>query len=661
MTRWDPELTVLNRSCLPVGALARLRSEPLARLLDETLAGGRQAAGTPAAEFVDGLLADERVDRLLAVRELAADPVFRLALDRGDPALAADLAGWLADPDRTPGERTLRDLVRRLSLAAAQTDPGGVFPTSGPVAWVRYGPPVVAHPGPRRTGDDVAEYHDRRVRLLAGARRSVGSAPGGSGATRISAPTVRTIRDRRPPPPPLATCGTRWWAPVAADLDALRGWLAPFAPTLPARLILTELFGARIRARGPLPVPEFYREYQRIAGDAAELADWSDPTLYRSTRDSVWPSVRQLGQVVDSALAALSPHPAAEHAAGTPASTAGVGGEAAPAVDAPVGTGVCVEVGVLRATTARYPDWVPPLRSLCAGLQITHTPSGYLQAVVNALHPGFGAMRARSDRLAGVRRTIGVPDPSAGGRQVGGRGRWLGVPVSGEPPLVLADTARLPVADLDVHLDDRSGLLALRSRSRRQPVRVVHTGLLTGSRLPPLSRLLAVLSGETPPGSPLGRAPEVAEHPHRWPRLTVGQLVLGRARVSFPADQVPVARPGERDGGYLLRLARWRATHGIPRRCFVALSRRSTGSATRRCGHGGAGSFYLDFDSWLLVQDFVAAVRRPDTVAVVFEEALPDPLGHGVDLADHVTELLLDVAADEPSWSVASGRLPARR
>jgi hypothetical protein len=53
---------------------------------------------------------------------------------------------------------------------------------------------------------------------------------------------------------------------------------------------------------------------------------------------------------------------------------------------------------------------------------------------------------------------------------------------------------------------------------------------------------------------------------------------------------------------------------------------------------------YLDFGSRLLVRGFAAALRRPGTALVTFEEALPDPFA-AQSAEHHVAELVLDVTA----------------
>jgi hypothetical protein len=389
--------------------------------------------------------------------------------------------------------------------------------------------------------------------------------------------------------------------------------------------------------------------------------------------DSVLASVSRLSDVMTSALAALSPYP-------LPATTESPTTES-PATEGPVAEGPAGEVvvypGALRTAIASYPPWVPEVRSISAFVQpaataATAATAGGFRAVLNALGTGFGSVRARLDHLTGGRRGAEVADQGTGpiyaafasrfGISLNDHLRCLPFHLGGTPGLAdRADGARLRIDDLVVRLDEETGLLALATTHGRE-VRVVHTGAAAREFLPPFSLLLTVLSGETPPISVLP-----PPHPSRtapldrrcdWPRLTIGSLVAGRAQTRFPAQSVPLPRPGEKEARFLLRLAEWRHAERIPRRCFFRtrpapetvderLARSATPwTQTREKWHK---PMYLDFDSWLLVQGFVAALRRPGTALVTFEEALPDPLASPG--GDHqVAELVLDVTAGSKPW-----------
>ncbi|MEV0164413.1 lantibiotic dehydratase [Nonomuraea fuscirosea] len=518
-------------------------------------------------------------------------------------------------------------------------------------------------------GDPVS-YRARREAVVSGLRELAGfAAPGDPQHAMFTTLTTVNVRDTAVAAEPPAVCSARAWRPVAGDLDLIRRWIAPFAPHLPARLALTELFGDRLRERGPLPVIAFYREYQRAvtAEDeiGAELRGSVVAPSARHPEDSVLDRVRRLSDVMADGLAALSPYPrdAGEPGMSGPGtigpSTTGPG-TSEPGTSGPV----TVPAEALRTAIAAYPPWVPEVRSISAYVQ----PAGGF-GVVNALGTGFGSVRARLDHLTG-RRGTGVADPGAGpiyaafgsrfGISLNDHRRCLPYQLGGTPGLIGRDgAARLRIEDLVVRLDGESGLLGLATTGGRE-VRVVHTGAAAREFLPPFSLLLTVLSGDVPPLTilPPPHPSRAAPRDRRrdWPRLVVGSLVAGRAQTRFPAGDVPLPRQGEEESRFLLRLAEWRRAEGIPRRCFFR-TRPEPESVAERLTTSPASwtqtqekwhkPMYLDFGSWLLVRGFAAALRRPGTALVTFEEALPDP--SAAQSGDHhVAELVLDVTAGSP-------------
>jgi hypothetical protein len=506
--------------------------------------------------------------------------------------------------------------------------------------------------------DDVS-YRARREAVASRLRELAGfTRPGDPDHAMFASLTTVNVRDTAVASESPAICSIRAWRPVAEDLDLIRRWIAPFAPHLPARLALTELFGERLRKRGPLSAIAFYREYQQVvtAQDevGAELRGSIIGPAAQRPEDSVLASVSRLSDVMTSALAALTPYSLGAATEGSASSA------------------VTVHAGALHTAVANYPPWVPEVRSISAYVQ----PAGDFGAVVNALGTGFGSVRARLAHLVGGRRGADVADPGTGpiyaafgsrfGISLNDHRRCLPFHLGGTPGLVYrADGARLRIEDLVVRLDEETGLLALATTHGRE-VRVVHTGAAAREFLPPFSLLLTVLSGETPPISvvPPPHPSRAAPRDRRcdWPRLTIGSLIAGRAQTRFPVRCVPLPRPGEEEGRFLLRLAEWRHAEGIPRRCFFrtrpdpeSLDERLAKSATpwtqtREKWHK---PMYLDFDSWLLVQGFVAALRRPGTALVTFEEALPDPLASPSG-DHHVAELVLDITAGSRPWVSAS-------
>ncbi|MET8865641.1 lantibiotic dehydratase [Nonomuraea sp. NPDC004580] len=496
--------------------------------------------------------------------------------------------------------------------------------------------------GARPAADDADFYRARRETVVSRLRELAAFAtPGSPHHAMFTSLTAVNIRDTAVAAEPPAVCSVRTWQPVADDLEVIRRWIAPFAPHLPARLALTELFGERLREHGPVPVPAFYREYQWAMTEMDEVgAELRGTVLAPTARhpgDSVLDGVRRLADVMATALAALTPYE--------------LGGTGA----------VAVPVEALRAAIAMYPPWVPEVRSISAYVQ----PADGL-GVVNALGTGFGSVRARLDHLTG-HRDPGVEDPGTGpihaefgsrfGISLNDHRRCLPFQLGGTPNL-LGDGdgdggVLLRIQDLVVRLDERTGLLGLATTGGRE-VRVVHTGAAAREFLPPFSLLLTVLSGEVPPLTVLPPHPSrTAPRDGRrdWPRLVTGSLVIGRAQTRFPVGEVPLPGPGEEESRFLLRLAEWRRAERIPRRCFFrtrpgpdTMDETTSPVSWTQAQEKWHKPMYLDFDGLLLVRGFVAALRRPGTALVTFEEALPDP--SAVEAGDHhVAELVLDITA----------------
>ncbi|WP_336216085.1 lantibiotic dehydratase [Nonomuraea sp. LPB2021202275-12-8] len=617
------------------------------------LLGGERYCAVPARPSVLAL-----IDRLGAEPGGLPRHVLRERLTRGDSSLTGEVDAFLdhlLDAGLIVSGLPIPHIDDVLAGSAAWVcRQEGQETGELPAALERAAVALAARPAI----DDAVSYRARRETVASRLRELAGFAgPGGPHHAMFASLTTVNVRDTAVTSESPAVCSARAWRPVAEDLDLIRRWIAPFAPHLPARLALTELFGERLRKRGPLSAIAFYREYQQAVTAADEVgAELRGSVLGPAAQhpeDSVLASVSRLSDVRTSALAALSPYPLGAAAKGSAAG------------------GVAVHAGALHTAIANYPHWVPEVRSISAFVQPVAAAGGF-GAVVNALGTGFGSVRARLDHLVGGRRGAEVADPGTGpiyaafgsrfGISLNDHRRCLPFHIGGTPGLVdRADGARLRIEDLVVRLDERTGLLTLATTHGRE-VRVVHTGAAAREFLPPFSLLLTVLSGEAPPLSviPPPHPSRTARRDRRcdWPRLTIGSLIAGRAQTRFPVRCVPLPRPGEEDGRFLLRLAEWRHAEGIPRRCFFrtrldpeSVNERLAKSATpwtqtREKWHK---PMYLDFDSWLLVQGFVAALRRPGAALVTFEEALPDPLASpGGD--HHVAELVLDVTAGSKPW-----------
>ncbi|MFV2115725.1 hypothetical protein ACFHW0_25780 [Micromonospora sp. LOL_025] len=506
----------------------------------------------------------------------------------------------------------------------------------------------------RPTVEDPTAYADYRAGLVARVHGLTAHVAGDDRRRAVfTAVAGIHVRDTVVSAEPLGTCSVAAWQPVLGDLDALRRWLAPWSPLLPVRLALTEIFGDRVAARGAVPVLEVYRDFQAVLGAdgeaGGELRRWLAPTLPSWRGESPFASVRRLGDVLRLAAGAIAPFPLASGEPGVAASP------------------VHVEPQALREAAAAYPSWVPPLRSI--GVMVQVTDAGEARAVVNSVRTGFGSTRARVDHLAGVPGAGLIADDGSGPIYAGLRNRF-GMSINDHRPRLpfeIVDVPYLPagpgeprrlaVADLVVRHDEETGLLALWSLAHRRFVRVVHTGTGASAYLPMFAQLLMTLPGELPSHLPVPpvagvRTVDTGDGRRDWPRLVAGRLTLRRSRIHLAATRVPVPRPHESDGRFLLRLAEWRRTEQLPRRVFFRVSHGNSGVDPRPpvgpTGAYWAGNkwhkpIYLDFDSWFLVQGLVAAVRRPGTTGISFDEALPDPMAPGTGADHHVSELVLDV------------------
>ena len=134
------------------------------------------------------------------------------------------------------------------------------------------------------------------------------------------------------------------------------------------------------------------------------------------------------------------------------------------------------------------------------------------------------------------------------------------------------------------------------ARARRQGDPPAHLGLTFEVFLPPAQSFLVRGFGRNPTVMMAGwvlrgglRLPAVPAVEHA-PRLTVGAVVLTRARWRMRAGEFPAPGKGEDRGIYLIRLARWLGGQGIPREFFARVlevtarrRRRGPARAESRC------------------------------------------------------------------------------
>jgi hypothetical protein len=424
---------------------------------------------------------------------------------------------------------------------------------------------------------------------------------------------------------PVVTCAWEYWRPVCDDLNALRGFLGVFNPHLPVQARATAFFLDRFSPGAAVGFLEFYREFH-VAHPAADE-----------------PPMRDLMSLRRAAVAAL--YCGAENAAGI----------------------VQVDPRTLGTIAACWPPGIRAPGSICCYAQPLPGPDGP-RLVVNSVCTGYGWGISRIHHLITQTGQPGLtpwPRPrasDAGVLLVECRGafatnlslRPAAVPSTLDYPGVANDTdaaAQISITELTVGYDLVRERLVLRGRCGAE-IRPLALGMLVEHSLPPALYFLVRVFGEpqtalAPPWQ-LGEAGwRTIPEGLRWrPRLEMGHLVLVRAAWSLPAGQLPVRVKGESDAAFLLRVARWREQHGIPRQCFVRVR---APAGRDRSRSKARKPLYLDFTNWFVLTAFersLAGLERSGAV-VVLEEALPD-LADAPRYGEHgqrVTEYIIELSA----------------
>ncbi|MFZ3475136.1 hypothetical protein ACODT3_00210 [Streptomyces sp. 4.24] len=626
------------RTCLrlvreaPGGAtLGQLRTDLLAL-------GGRTPRQADA--LVDALAAVGLLELCLPFADQARDPL-------------GELLAWVkpsggsapALPPGTPGARSvaapLREL-RRLLRAYEESD------------------------GP---GERAVARADARTAL-----RAPALAPAPGARVRVPARARARTRTRAAARTPFhenllsdAAVGQPWerWAPVCADLQTVRRLAGLFDADLPLKLALASVL--RDRFPDGLPLLSFYRYVQQSA-QAVHA-----PAPGRIGAAELRALLAGSGTPDDGALAASALGPLRQ-LAGLRARTLDLLGDGPREAQGPYGA-VRIEADRLDALLDALPAHVRAPDSLTCFVQPLGDDDaagagggGPQRAVLAGLGTGFGAGRARYDRLRDQDATrrgtdpAGAPRPryaaTAPGRIYaetdGAFGSNLNLRAAGvdhriDYPFTTTDAdrtqeQRVQLADLRVALDPSTGLPVLRS-ARLDAVAVpLHLGSMALPLLPPALRFL--VRGFGVHGAP-DRLPWDVPGPvppdgsvRLRPRLELGLLTLRRAAWRLPVRLFPVPRPAEPEHVYLVRLAAWLDAHGVPREFFARVES-GAGAAERP----GPLPLYVDVAVHPLLAAFTRSLPRGAAAAeavLVLQEALPRP-----ERKTRVTEYALEINGPE--------------
>ncbi|WTW99267.1 lantibiotic dehydratase family protein [Streptomycetaceae bacterium NBC_01309] len=486
---------------------------------------------------------------------------------------------------------------------------------------------------------------------------------------------------------PVADCSLERWRPAVDDLDVVRRFMSVFDSGLPLRLTLSRYFLERF---GPGARPAFVEFHQVVRTELARPAHTVTSTVVDDLRALSGPD----------GLAG-SPEVLAERHLEEIHTLCQLREQARQAVfGSPRYDGVVrADPVALTRLMDTWPEWLVPPSSLACSVQLAEPGDG-VRLVLNSAHGGHGR---GPTRLAYVLSQVGGPEHTADWRVPTAAGpgpdaavtaefsglmdahlnmRMPSAPYELDFPFTVSDRPdhrRIPLSDLTVGHDSKTGLLHLFSEGLDTRVIPLHVGMMPESVLPAVARFLGWVCGPgylVRPGTPPLLPPEEQlREEHLWPdgpdpapgvirhpRLECGRVVTQRARWSMPAGRVPRRTRGEAEADHLLRLTAWARAEGLPSR-VVARGRGSGGAPDCEVDGNGDGSpLHLDFaDPWS-----VALFERQvgDRGRVIFEEALPDPYAApgtepGTDPAPtHVTEFLVELTgtADADGPSVENAR-----
>lgn len=446
---------------------------------------------------------------------------------------------------------------------------------------------------------------------------------------------------------PVLTCSRGQWQPVFDDLGVLRRFLGVFNPHLTATVRATAFFLDQFGPDATVPLLEFYRGFHAVRPLAKGPYAHS-----RGLAVSGPPPGRELVGLRRAALDAL--YSGAEDASGI----------------------VHVDPRVLIEIAASWPPSIRAPSSICCYGQALPGPNGP-RLVLNTVRTGYGWGISRIHHLI-TQAGEQPPAPWQPSTAMGDASvvlaecraafatnlslRPAAVPYEIDYPRAESDTAaatRISMAELQVSYNPGHGRVILRGPGGAE-VRPLALGMLAEHALPPALRFMIRVFGEPQtalaPDRQLGHTglPTAADGVRRRPRLEMARIVLARAAWSLHVKLLPLRNKGESDAAQLLRFARWRKQHGIPRRCFVRVLTPVGNAGQNRLLGKARKPLYLDFSNWLLLTAFERTITHFEGLdaVVVFEEALPALADapcygeHGQRVTEYIFELSAATADD---------------
>lgn len=201
----------------------------------------------------------------------------------------------------------------------------------------------------------------------------------------------------------------------------------------------------------------------------------------------------------------------------------------------------------------------------------------------------------------------------------------------------------IPLSDLVIRHDAAGDTLELVSASSGRRILPVYLGGLVSALLPDVQKLLLLFGVSSQVNMPTWNtlfATRDAAGVQRYPRLSVGNIVLLRKMWSVAPDLVPRRAPGESDADLYLRLRAWRKSHALPERSYITFTRTdSMEEANQR------KPMFFDLSSIRSVLALQKELEKHEGI-LWLAEALPDPAPDtGSGGARHHCEYIFDLTS----------------